>query len=293
MAEKRRALGRNLGVLLSSIKPVEPLETQNTTSLVTDNSLRFLPIEKLQRGKYQPRRDMHPESLQELSDSIRAQGILQPIVVRSIGLDQYEIIAGERRWRAAQLASLDSVPVLIRDVPDEAAIAIALIENIQRENLNPMEEAIALDRLSREFNLTHQQVSDAVGKSRTTITNLLRLMQLQPDVKSMLEKNQLDMGHAKVLLALEGQVQVHIAHIIIEKNLSVREAEKLVQKQQAPKKATPASPVASTDIRNLEQRLSDTLGAAVRVQHNNKGKGHITIHYNSVDELDGILERFL
>jgi ParB family chromosome partitioning protein len=299
MAEKRRGLGRNLGMLLSSVKPVttdiQPVSISSANADVSleNNSLRFLPIDTLQRGKYQPRRDMHPESLQELADSIRSQGILQPIVVRPVGKSQYEIIAGERRWRAAQLAGLSEVPTLIRDVPDEAAVAIALIENIQRENLNPMEEAIALDRLCKEFDLTHQQAADAVGKSRATITNLLRLMQLQPDVKHMLEDGRLDMGHARALLALDGSIQVQLAKIIVDKGLSVREAEKLVQKQQAPKKETPVTPVVSPDIQRLEQRVSDRLGATVQLQHGNKGKGQLTIHYNSLDELDGILAHFM
>jgi ParB family transcriptional regulator, chromosome partitioning protein len=317
MAEKRRGLGRNLGMLLSSVKPTEkemqpvsissrdvPVSSENTENAdnSNNNSLRFLPIENLQRGKYQPRRDMHPESLQELADSIRSQGILQPIVVRPVGAvekkqgknKQYEIVAGERRWRAAQLAGLSEVPALIRDVPDEAAVAIALIENIQRENLNPMEEAIALDRLCKEFELTHQQAADAVGKSRATISNLLRLMQLQPDVKHMLEDGRLDMGHARALLALDGPIQIQLANIIIDKGLSVREAEKLVQKQQAPKTTAPTSTqVISPDIQRLEQRISDTLGATVHLQHSNKGKGQLTIHYNSTDELDGILAHFM
>ncbi|MFU8797259.1 MAG: ParB/RepB/Spo0J family partition protein [Gammaproteobacteria bacterium] len=296
MVEKRRGLGRNLGMLLSSTKPVTPASPVSTTPMVTtppESPLQYLPIELLQRGKYQPRRDMHPESLQELADSIKSQGILQPIVVRPIGLKQYEIIAGERRWRAAQLAELTEVPTLIRDVPDEAAIAIALIENIQRENLNPMEEAIALDRLCREFALTHQQVAEAVGKSRATITNLLRLMQLQHEVKQLLEAGKIDMGHARALLTLDRHHQIHMANTIVEKGLSVREAEKLVHHLQTPKAPEPVKSIISPDIRRLEQRLSDKFGAAVHVEHNNKGKGRLMIHYNSTDELEGILAHFL
>ncbi len=286
MVEKKRGLGRNLSALLSSVQTAIPAKNDN-------NTLRYLPIEILQPGKYQPRKDMHAESLQELADSIRAQGILQPIVVRTIANNGYEIIAGERRWRAAQLATLAEVPVIIREVPDEAAVAIALIENIQRENLNPIEEAVALDRLSQEFQLTHQQVADAVGKSRTTVTNLLRLMQLQTEVKQMLAKGQLDMGHARALLTLPSNDQLQIARMVVTKGLSVREAEKLVRKTQTAKTKSDTGHPADPNIRALQKTLSDKLGAVVRLQHDQRGKGQLIIHYNNLDELDGLLNHLL
>lgn len=291
MAEKKRGLGKGLDFLLSTVKPLE--STEQTLAQAnhppTDGDLRNMPIEILQRGKYQPRRDIQPEALQELADSIRAQGILQPLVVRPIGGGQYEIIAGERRWRAAQLASLTEVPVIIRDVPDEAAMAIALIENIQREDLNPLEEAIAIQRLLEEFQLTHQQIAQAVGKSRTTVTNMLRLTQLHMDVQHMLERGDIEAGHAKVLLGLENSLQVHAARIVVAKELSVRETEQLVKRLQTSSSPTPKKDP-GPDIRHLQQKLSDQLGASVQIQHGNKGKGKLVIQYNSLDELEGILE---
>lgn len=299
MAEKKRGLGKSLDILLSTVKatstsapsPVDatmPQPVEARTQFL-DGDLTKLPIELLQRGKYQPRRDIQPEALQELADSIRAQGILQPLVVRSVTPGKYEIIAGERRWRAAQLAGLSEVPVIIRDVPDEAAMAMALIENIQRENLNPIEEAIALQRLLEEFQLTHQQIAEAVGKSRTTITNILRLTHLHADVQRMLERGDLEAGHAKVLLALENAAQLQAARTVVAKELSVRETEQLVKRLQNPVTAVAKNEQAA-DIRNLQQKLSDQLGAAVQIQHGNKGKGKLIIPYNSLDELGGILE---
>lgn len=296
MAEKKRGLGKSLDILLSTVKATSaPVQAPAAAVAIqasiapqqADGDLSRLPIEMLQRGKYQPRRDIQPEALQELADSIRAQGILQPLVVRSVGSGRYEIIAGERRWRAAQLAGLSEVPVIIRDVPDEAAMAMALIENIQRENLNPIEEAVALQRLLEEFQLTHQQIAEAVGKSRTTITNLLRLTQLHPDVQKMLERGDLEAGHAKVILALDTALQVQAARIVVAKELSVRETERLIKRLQNP--STPHQKNLSPDIRNLQQKLADQLGAAVQIQHGSKGKGKLVIQYNSLDELDGIL----
>lgn len=289
MATKKR-LGRNLGGLISD-NSLRNLQTQAQTD-DSQSELRKLPVDIIQRGKYQPRRDMHPESLEELADSIRQQGILQPIVVRKLGdAGKYEIIAGERRWRAAQLAGLELVPALVRDVPDEDAIVMALIENIQRENLNPIEEAHALERLIRDFGLTHQQAAEAVSRSRAAVTNLLRLLALNDDVKKMMEKGDLEMGHGRALLGLPATEQSHAAHIVMTRGLSVRETEQLVRKLQTPASSKKSSASASEDpdIRRLENDLAEKLGARVTFKHNAKGKGSVVIHYNSLDELDGIL----
>src|SRR5690606_6444363 len=240
---------------------------------MADGRLAHIPVEFCQRGKYQPRRDMHPEQLEELAESIKAQGVMQPIVVRQIGPDRYEIIAGERRWRATQLAGVDTIPAVIRDVTDEAAIAMALIENIQREDLNPIEEAVALKRLQDEFGLTQQEVADAVGKSRTTVTNLLRLIQLTGEVRTMLEHGDLEMGHARAMLTLTEEQQVEVARAIVAKGLSVRQTEALVRRIQAAK-PQPQEPVRpDPDLMRLQTDLSDTLGAVVKIDHNAKGKG--------------------
>jgi ParB family chromosome partitioning protein len=255
-----------------------------------DGSLKYLPVEIIQRGKYQPRRDMQPEALEELAASIKAQGVMQPIVVRAISAEKYEIIAGERRWRASQLAGLETIPAVIRDVPDEAAIAMALIENIQRENLNPIEEAIALQRLMQEFELTQQEVANAVGKSRTTVTNLLRLMSLNDDVRTMLEHGDLEMGHARALLGLSGVHQSHAANQVIAKSMSVRQTESMVRdwhKQSETKKKT--NPTEDPNTRQLENDLADKLGVPVQVKHSPSGKGTVVLKYSSLDELDGIL----
>lgn len=292
MAAKRKGLGRGLDALLGASKPVAAADgaaPADATSLPPDGKLAELPVELIQRGKYQPRRDMHPEALEELAASIKAQGVMQPIVVRAIGEGRYEIIAGERRWRATQLAGLDKIPAVVRDVPDEAAIAMALIENIQREDLNPVEEAVALKRLQDEFDLTHQEVADAVGKSRTTVTNLLRLIALTPEVKKMLEHGDLEMGHARCLLTLEDADQRDVARQVAAKGLSVRQTEALVRKlQQEQTKAVPAE-TQSPDVRHLEEGLSSHVGVPVQVQQSAKGKGKLILSYNSLDELDGIL----
>ena len=250
--------------------------------------LRTLPIDVLQPGKYQPRRDFEPQALEELAESIKTQGIIQPIMVRPIANNSYEIIAGERRWRASQLAGLGEIPVVIRELGDEDTIAISLIENIQREDLNSMEEARALQRLLDEFSMTHQQVADSVGKSRSTVTNLLRLHSLHEDVKLMLENGDLEVGHARPLLSLTHNEQSKIAKTIVAKDLSVRETEKLIKKQQNPTEATTKHTV-DPDITRLEDNLSRKLGAKVAIQHTHKGKGKLVIQYNSIDELDGIL----
>lgn len=292
---KKRGLGRGLDALLGSHqaakKAAEEIVAGNTAAeLPPGAELRELPVEFLQRGKYQPRRDMNQEALEELANSIRAQGLMQPIVVRPIGADRYEIIAGERRWRAAQLASLDRIPVVVRDVPDEAAIAMALIENIQREDLNPMEEAIALARLQQEFELTHQQIADAVGKSRATVTNLLRLMSLRDEVRRLLEHGDLEMGHARALLGLPPEQQVSAAQTVVSKGLSVRQTEALVRTLLENKNKPKADEArVDPDIKRLQEELSEKIGAVVDIQHGSKGKGRLVLNYNSLDELEGIL----
>jgi ParB family chromosome partitioning protein len=290
---KKRGLGRGLDALLGSHNAAKQLAAENPLSESSDSKdgqLKHVPVEFIQRGKYQPRRDMNQEALEELANSIRAQGVMQPIVVRPVGPDKYEIIAGERRWRASQLAGLDTVPVVIRDVPDEAAIAMALIENIQREDLNPMEEAIALSRLQQEFELTHQQIADAVGKSRATVTNLLRLMSLRDDVQRLLEHGDLEMGHARAMLSLAPELQASTAQTVVSKGLSVRQTESLVRKLLEDKPEKPSSALsADADIKRLEESLAEKLGANVQIQHTAKGKGKLVLNYNSLDELDGIL----
>lgn len=295
---KKRGLGRGLDALLGSHSAAKQIAADNAANEAgdgldaRDGQLRQLPVEFIQRGKYQPRRDMNQEALEELANSIRAQGVMQPIVVRPIGAEKYEIIAGERRWRASQLAGLATVPVVIRDVPDEAAIAMALIENIQREDLNPMEEALALSRLQQEFVLTHQQIADAVGKSRATVTNLLRLMSLREDVQRMLEHGDIEMGHARAMLSLNPELQASTAHQVVGKGLSVRQTESLVRKlleEQAKPPAADKPVSADADIKRLEESLAEKIGAPVQIQHTAKGKGKLVLTYNSLDELDGIL----
>ncbi len=296
MSAKKKGLGRGLDALLGSAAiPKKEVPTDPTQSLPPsqvenlDGELRHLPIEFLERGRYQPRRDMDPQALEDLAASIKAQGVMQPIVVRPVGNRKYEIIAGERRWRASQLAGLDKVPCVIRDVPDEAAIAMALIENIQREDLNPIEEAAALQRLQDEFVLTHQQVADAVGKSRTTVTNLLRLMSLSAETRKLVEHGDLEMGHARAILTLESLKQTEAARTIVAKGLSVRQTEALVRRLQQ-EKLTTGDVRLDPDIKVLQDDLSDKLGAPVLIQHTAKGKGRLVIRYGSLDELDGILE---
>ncbi|KZN47364.1 ParB/RepB/Spo0J family partition protein [Pseudoalteromonas luteoviolacea] len=305
MSVKKRGLGRGLDALLSSAKPPaaapkETLEAQPSEAVstepateqvaISENELQRIPIEFLQRGKYQPRKDMSEQALEELANSIRAQGVLQPIVVRKMAQNQYEIIAGERRWRASQLAGLDVVPCILKEVEDDAAVAIALIENIQREDLNAMEEAVALNRLLNEFELTHQQVADAVGKSRTTVTNLLRLINLNDDVKILLEHGDIEMGHARCLLSLQGEAQSEAARTAVAKGLTVRETEKLVRAMQEPvAKKEPKEK--DPDVKLLEQQLAENLGAKVEINYNQKGKGKLVISYADLDELDGILGR--
>ncbi len=287
MAAKKRGLGeRGLGALLAGSKVNLDQEVKDH-----DGELREVPIDLIQRGRYQPRRDMDPAALQELADSIRQQGVMQPVVVRPIAEGRYELIAGERRWRATQMAELDSIPAIIRDVPDEAAIAMALIENIQRENLNPIEEAFALQRLQDEFGLTQAQVAEAVGKSRTTITNLLRLIGLTEDVRLMLEHGDLEMGHGRAMLTLPPEQQMQVAKQVVAKSLSVRQTEALVRRVQQEKPGQKAAGQAALDpnIRALQDDLAERLGARVSIAHGQRGKGKLVIEYSSLDELDGIL----
>jgi len=294
MSPKKR-LGRGLDALLS--KPTPRNTEQSGETLARGDLLRKVPVELLQRGQYQPRIDMRQDSLEDLANSIRAQGIVQPIVVRPISgkgdSQRYEIVAGERRWRAAQLAGLAEIPAVIREIPDEAAIAMALIENIQRENLNPLEEARALDRLISEFELTHAEAAQAVGRSRASVSNLLRLQELSDKVKPMLEDRQIEMGHARALLGITNPTQqLDAARQVVKKGLSVRETEKLVRRMLEAAKPKPAAKPAAgnADIRRLEIEVSEKLGARVRVEHTAKGAGKLVISYNSLDELDGILK---
>ena len=291
---KKRSLGRGLDALLgASAAANQAAEASESTvaqaAADPDNILKQLAVDLIQRGKYQPRKDMVPESLQELADSIKAQGVMQPIVVRPISDRKYEIIAGERRWRATQLAGLDTIPAVIRDVSDEAAIAMALIENIQREDLNPIEEAASLQRLQQEFELTQQEVADAVGKSRSTVANLLRLMSLQEDVRRLVEHGDLEMGHARAMLALEGGDQSHAASQVVGKGMSVRQTEALVRNLLASKDKPKEDKTLDPNIRHLQDDLSQRLGTKVMIQHSAKGKGKLVLNYSSLDELDGIL----
>src|SRR5579883_413854 len=282
---KKRGLGKSLDALLAyttgqTHSPVEEMADPSQEQFTK------LSVDQIQRGKYQPRREMKPEALEELASSIRAQGIIQPLIVRPVG-DRYEIIAGERRFQAAKRVGLTEVPVIIRAIPDEAAVAIALIENIQRENLNPIEESAALQRLIEEFGMTHQQVADAVGKSRTSVTNLLRLLSLPEEVKTMLEQGQLEMGHARTLITLPEAAQLETAQLIVARGLSVRETEQLVRRLQAP--SAKNEKVLDPDIQHLQETLSHQLKLRVAIQCNAKGKGKLVIHYRSLAELNGLI----
>ena len=286
MAIKKRGLGRGLDALLGG-STAATLEEEAVK--VDSRELQHLPLDLIQRGKYQPRRDMDPSALEELANSIKVQGVRQPIVVRPIGGGRFEIIAGERRWRASQQAGLDKIPAMVREVPDEAAIAMALIENIQREDLNPIEEAVALQRLQQEFELTQQQVADAVGKSRVTITNLLRLIALPEEIKTLLSHGDLEMGHARALLGLPLEQQVEGARHVVARGLTVRQTEALVRQWLNSKDKPAEKAKADPDINRLEQRLAEKLGAPVQIKHGAKGKGQLVIRYSSLDELQGVL----
>ncbi len=303
---KKPPLGRGLADLLGQVRPVVSAELPDSSSAPAvataprrelDEELLRLPLDLLQRGRFQPRIDMRPETLAELTESIRAQGVVQPIVVRTLGepdergVQRYEIIAGERRWRAAQAAGLRDIPAVVRRVPDEAAIAMALIENIQRENLNPLEEARALERLISEFGLTHQQAAEAVGRSRAAVSNLLRLLELPEEVCERLARREIEMGHARAILGLAARrQQIEVALLVVRKSLSVRDTEALVRQMSQPRPPpdAPAAPV-DPNIRRLQDDLSEKLGAAVAIEHAQSGRGRLVVKYNSLDELDGIL----
>jgi ParB family chromosome partitioning protein len=303
---KKRGLGRGLEALLSqkssnrlaqSEVPTEEIVTESAQSIDPDMAqtgefIRYIDVLNLQPGQYQPRRDMDPESLSELAESIRSRGLIQPISVRALSSEKFEILAGERRWRASQLAGLQKVPCWVKDVTDEAALVIALIENIQREDLNPIEEAQALKRLQEEFELTHQQIAEAVGKARTSVTNLLRLIQsLHPDIQKMIERGDLEVGHGKLLLTFSAKEQLFLAKSFIEKALSVRQAEVMVRKHQDLGESTKSAVKSSNnpDVERLERDLSERIGASVKVDSLSKGRGRLVILYNNLDELDGIL----
>jgi len=291
MSGKKKGLGKGLDALLGGEMgaPLGEHRTENDREKNNTLGLKELPVEFLQRGQYQPRKDMNPAALDELADSIRRQGIMQPIMVRPLGPETYEIVAGERRWRAAQLAGLASVPVIVKEISNEDAIALALIENIQREDLNAMEEALALTRLQKEFGYSQSEVAEAVGKPRSTVANLMRLTALQPEVALLLERGDIDMGHGRALLGLDDSEQLEVARIVVGKGLTVRQTEALIRqwqnKAQIPKAVSDKNP----DIKRLEQKLSEQLGAGVAIRHSNGGKGKLVIRYNSLDELDGIL----
>ncbi|MGI9222405.1 MAG: ParB/RepB/Spo0J family partition protein [Woeseiaceae bacterium] len=295
MTPKKR-LGRGLDALLSKPAQAPQAVPDNNKS---EDGLVLIPVEHLQRGQYQPRVDIRQDSLEELATSIQAQGVVQPIVARPVAsgnnkTQRYEIIAGERRWRAAQMAGLHEIPSIVRDIPDESAIAMALIENIQREDLNPIEESRALDRLIREFDLTHAEAAEAVGRSRASVSNLLRLQELSEKVLPMLEARQLEMGHARALLSITNATQQYdAARQVVKNGMSVRETEKLVRRMQdntGKKKPAKGDARGNSDIRRLEVEVSEKLGAKVRVDHTKKGSGKLVISYNSLDELDGILK---
>jgi ParB family transcriptional regulator, chromosome partitioning protein len=306
MSQKKPSLGRGLNALIGAMEAPRaaaapaPLPPAAPASGPAGDRLIRLPLDILQRGRYQPRSHMDQEALNQLAASIRSQGVVQPIVVRPIepttatGGQRYEIIAGERRWRAAQLAQLADIPAIVRDVPDETAISVALIENIQREDLNPLEEARALERLISEFSMTHQQAADAVGRSRAAVSNLLRLLDLAPEVGDQLEARALEMGHARALLGLSTRrQQVEVAALVVKKGLSVRETEAIVRRMTQSAAERPPSAAAATadpDVQRLEQDLAEKLGARVAIQHTQSGKGKLVVSYNSLDELDGILE---
>ncbi len=294
---KKRGLGKGLEALLGAGAATLKEDTPAVSPTQPDNDtgsaeFQHLPVDVIQRGRYQPRTHFDTDALQELADSIKAQGVVQPIVVRPLSdtPGQYELVAGERRWRAAQLAELHDIPAIVRDISDQEAMAVALIENIQRQELNPIEEAKALVRLVEEFGLTHQEAADAVGRSRVAVSNLLRLLTLETDVRHMVEDGQLEMGHARAILGLEGSKQLQAAREVASKGLSVRETEQLVRRLNQPEKDKNEKPAIDPDTRRLQDELSEKLGAKVIFQTGNNGKGKMVIHYNSIDELDGILD---
>jgi ParB family chromosome partitioning protein len=280
---KKPVLGRNLSSMLSQT-------TLQQVRNETRDELRNLPLDIIRPGRYQPRSVFDEEKLAELADSIRAQGVVQPVVVRPVDEDQFELIAGERRWRAAQMAGIEDIPAVVRDVPDDVSVAMALIENIQREDLNPLEEATALRRLIDDFQMTHQEAAEAVGRSRAAVSNLLRLLELMQEVKDMIDMRLIEMGHARALLSLDDDLQIQAAREVVNKRLSVRETEALARRLQHSRKRT-GSRRADPDILRLQNRLGEALGARVRIQHQASGKGKLVIAYNNADEFEGILDR--
>ncbi|MFV5514608.1 ParB/RepB/Spo0J family partition protein [Acinetobacter gerneri] len=289
MTTKKRGLakGRGLDALLGSIQKEKlQLEAQS----LDHGQLKQVDVATLRRGEYQPRRFINEQDLQELTASIKKHGVMQPIVIRPVENEQfdYEIIAGERRWRAAQIAGLTEIPAIVRDLSDQVAIALALIENIQRQDLNPIDQALALQRFHEEFGLSHQEIADTVGKARTTVSNLLRLLSLEEQVKDYMQQGQMDMGHARAILTLKAKDQLKVAEIVVSKSLSVRQTEQLVREWNAPKQDKPQERM-SADLEQLTQKLSERFSANVKIDHNKQGKGKLVIHYHSLDELDGIL----
>ncbi|XSG85010.1 MAG: ParB/RepB/Spo0J family partition protein [Methylohalobius sp. ZOD2] len=281
MAVKKRGLGRGLDALLGDSVLSDTPATPQT-----------IPVERIETNPFQPRKDFDLDRLRELADSIKTHGVVQPVVVRAAGNDdRYELVAGERRWRAAQMAGLTEIPVVVRQLDDRASLALALIENIQREDLGPLEQADALCRLLEEFDMTHQQLSEAVGKSRTTITNLFRLLELQPEVKKLLSEGRIEMGHARALLGLTGEQQAAVALQVADGKMTVRAVEQLVKKMQNGAAAPPSAPM-DPDIKRLQDELTDTLGAKVVIRHGKQGKGRLVINYSGLDQLEGLLERF-
>jgi ParB family chromosome partitioning protein len=287
MAQKKNPLGRNLSSMLSQSALQHAVDNAADKSSSQD-SLKNLAIDLISPGPYQPRSIFDQDKLEELADSIRHQGVIQPIVVRAVGENKFELIAGERRWRSAQMAGIDKIPAIVRDVPDEIAIAMALVENIQREDLNPIEEATALRRLVDEFQMTHQEAGDAVGRSRSAVSNLLRLLELSEDVRELVDARHLEMGHARALLTLEPSLQAKAAREVVAKGLSVRETEALVRRMKNP--PTQKTSSLDPDTRYLQDQISEKLCAKVKLSHNTRGKGKMVIAYNSADELEGILE---
>lgn len=289
MTVKKRGLakGRGLDALLGSIQK-EKLQLE--AKALDHGQLKQIDVHLLKRGEYQPRRFIKEQDLQELAASIEKHGVMQPIVIRPVEDEKYpyEIIAGERRWRAAQLAGLTEVPAIVRDLSDQVAIALALIENIQRQDLNPIDQAMALQRFHDEFGLSHQEIADTVGKARTTISNLLRLLSLEDQVKEFMQQGLLDMGHARAILTLKAKDQLKVAEMVIEKSMSVRQTEQFVRDLNAPKQQKTKASV-SSDIQQLTQRLSDRFSADVKIDHNKQGKGKLVISYHTLEELDGIL----
>lgn len=287
MSSKRRGLGRGLDALLGASADA------HVAPVASEHQLRELPVDLIERGRFQPRMHMAPEALEELTQSIRARGVVQPIVVRPAADGRhFEIIAGERRWRAAQAAGLAEIPAVVREVADDAALAIALVENIQREDLNPIEEAVAVGRLIEEFSLTHQEAADAIGRSRVGVSNMLRLLELDDEVRALVEQGELDMGHARALLALEDETQIQAAREVVARALTARQTEELVRRMKAPAGAKARSAEDDDpDVRRLVEQLGEQLGARVQIVRGSGAKGRLVIHYSSLDELDGILER--